>query len=198
MITEEQLKLFAPAINELLIPEVVEYFNKYSDQYAVSTPPRIAAFFAQVIHESGSFKYTREIWGPTAAQKRYEGRKDLGNDHPGDGYNFRGWGYMQVTGRGNTRTVSEALFNDDRLLQIPEFLDTHELAMRASFWYWQSRDLNKWADLPPDQKITTKKFGIVTPYEWLTILINGGRNGLQERIQIYNRICKILSLPETV
>lgn len=52
-------------------------------------------------HETGAFKWLREIWGPTPAQKAYEGRADLGNTVPGDGKRFMGRGYVQITGRRN-------------------------------------------------------------------------------------------------
>ncbi|MGB6105609.1 MAG: hypothetical protein WBF88_17335, partial [Pusillimonas sp.] len=54
-------------------------------EFDIIGPARIAAFLAQVGHESGGFVYTREIWGPTPAQLRYEGRADLGNIERGDG-----------------------------------------------------------------------------------------------------------------
>src|SRR5690606_17393021 len=70
-------------------------------EFEITAPTRLAAFLAQVGHESGGFVYAREIWGPTEAQKRYEGRKDLGNTQPGDGSRFRGRGLIQITGRAN-------------------------------------------------------------------------------------------------
>lgn len=64
----------------------------------------------------------REIWGPTPAQKRYEGRKDLGNTVPGDGKRFAGRGYVQITGRANyakasTLTGRDLVANPDLALQ---------------------------------------------------------------------------------
>ena len=56
--------------------------------YDIDTPTRLAAFLAQIGVESGHLEYVREIWGPTSAQIGYEGRADLGNTEPGDGYRF--------------------------------------------------------------------------------------------------------------
>lgn len=77
--------------------------------FGIDTPQRQAAFLAQVAHESGSFRYVREIWGPTAAQQRYEGRADLGNTEPGDGQRYLGRGLIQLTGRANARQARDAL-----------------------------------------------------------------------------------------
>lgn len=77
--------------------------------FGIDTPQRQAAFLAQIAHESGSFRYVREIWGPTAAQQRYEGRADLGNTEPGDGKRYLGRGLIQLTGRANARQARDAL-----------------------------------------------------------------------------------------
>lgn len=68
------------------------WLSYFAKQYGVTTNRRKAHFLAQIAHESGGFQWARELWGPTYAQRRYEGRRDLGNTQPGDGYRFRGRG----------------------------------------------------------------------------------------------------------
>jgi putative chitinase len=72
-------------------------------EFEVTTPLRQAAFLAQLAHESGQFRFMEEIWGPTPAQRRYEGRRDLGNIQPGDGFRYKGRGPIQITGRATTK-----------------------------------------------------------------------------------------------
>ena len=79
-------------------------------------------------HETGNFKYLREIWGPTAAQKRYEGRADLGNTQKGDGKRFMGRGLVHITGRRNYTDWSKRLGLD--LLKNPELAEKPEIAVR--------------------------------------------------------------------
>lgn len=79
-------------------------------------------------HESGAFKYMREIWGPTAAQRRYEGRKDLGNTVAGDGRKFIGRGFVQITGRRNYTDWSKRLGLD--LLKEPQLAERPEIAVK--------------------------------------------------------------------
>lgn len=83
--------------------------NAAMQRYGIDTKARQAAFLAQIGHESGRLRYVRELWGPTPAQRRYEGRKDLGNTQPGDGKRFMGRGLIQVTGRANYTTCGQAL-----------------------------------------------------------------------------------------
>jgi len=78
----------------------VNALNVACKQYDISTPKRIAAFLAQIAHESGMFRYSREIWGPTPAQIRYEGRRNLGNTQSGDGKRYMGRSLVgQITQR---------------------------------------------------------------------------------------------------
>lgn len=178
MITEQQLKQFAPNTKTELIPIVTKWFNEFSELYKVNTPLRIAAFFSQVIHESGSFKYTREI----ASGAAYENRKDLGNIHAGDGIKFKGRGFIQITGRSNYAELSKNILGNVNTLQDnPELLATPKYAMLSAFWFWDKRGLNKYADQAYLKTITKK--------------INGGLNGWEDRLKNYNRICDVLNLP---
>lgn len=145
-------------------------------EYGVNTKFRRAAFLAQVAHESGGFKYVRELWGPTTAQARYEGRTDLGNTQPGDGSRFRGRGLIQITGRANYAAGGEALGLD--LLTHPELLEEPKHAADSAAWFWQSHKLNELAD----QQLFTA----------ITRRINGGLNGQEERTALYHRALAVL------
>jgi|SRR6185312_9894569 len=175
--TEQELKIFSPNTPDQLIPIVTGWFNKYADRYEVNTPIRIAAFLAQLIHESNAFKATREY----ASGDAYEGRLDLGNVFKGDGKKFKGRGYIQVTGRNNYAAVSKFIFGDDTLLKNPDLLATPQYAMLSAFWFWDSRNLNALADIDYLKTITRR--------------INGALNGWNERLTNYNRICDYYKLP---
>lgn len=112
----------------------------------------MAAFIAQVGHESGQLKYVKEIWGPTAAQARYEGRKDLGNTVAGDGSKYRGRGLIQITGRANYMACGEGLGLD--LLALPELLEIPQHACMSAAWFWATRGLNTLADADDFKMIT--------------------------------------------
>ena len=91
--------------------KALELGNKYKSllaKYGITTPLRLAHFFSQIAHESGGFKYLAELGGKSYFDK-YEGRKDLGNTQKGDGYKFKGRGYIQVTGRANYSEISKDL-----------------------------------------------------------------------------------------
>lgn len=100
--------MITPALLRAAVGCTADLADIYADHLAdacalndITTPARLAAFLAQVGHESGSLKHTAELWGPTEAQKTYEGRKSLGNTQIGDGYYYRGRGLIQCTGRSN-------------------------------------------------------------------------------------------------
>jgi putative chitinase len=137
----------------------------------------VAAFLAQVGHESGSLVYTKELGGPTYFAK-YEGRADLGNTQPGDGAKFCGRGLIQVTGRANYRKCSLALFGDERLLATPDLLEKPEFAVRSAVWYWTKQNLNELAE--------------ADRFTDLTRAINGGTNGLEDRKERYRHALSVL------
>ena len=138
-------------------------------EFEINTPERQAAFLAQIGHESGGLRWVVELWGPTAAQIRYEGRTDLGNVQPGDGYKFRGRGLIQTTGRSNYRHTGEALGVD--LLANPELLSQPVLAARSAAWFWQEHACNELADAGKFEQISRR--------------INGGLNGYPERLGLW-------------
>lgn len=115
-----------------------------AELFDISTPKRLAAFLAQIAHESGQLIYVRELWGPTAAQRGYEGRADLGNTEPGDGKRFMGRGLIQITGRKNYLLCGMGLDLD--LLATPELLEQPEPAAASAAWYWHTHNLNRYAD----------------------------------------------------
>ena len=157
--------------------KALELGNKYKSllaKYGITTPLRLAHFFSQIAHESGGFKYLVELGGKSYFDK-YEGRKDLGNTQKGDGYKFKGRGYIQVTGRANYSEISKDLKID--FINNPELLEQEVNAMVSALWFWNKRKLNQFADLD-DIKTITKK-------------INGGYNGLKERQEYLTQYKKI-------
>ena len=149
--------------------EYQPYLDLAMAEFDITTPARQAAFLAQIGHESGGLHWAVEIWGPTDAQLRYEGRKDLGNLQPGDGYKFKGRGLIQTTGRSNYQAAGEALGVE--LTRHPELLAEPELAARSAAWFWQDRGLNELAD--------------VGDFTRITLRINGGTNGMGNRLALY-------------
>ncbi len=171
LITWEQIKTIAPYASKNA-DVFVSYLNNTMLKYGINTKLRIAMFVAQLAHESGSFKYTQEI----ASGRAYEGRKDLGNLHEGDGVRFKGRGLIQITGRSNYRELSCDLGVD--FLSNPKLLESPSWAVESAGWFWNKRKLNTLAD-KGDIKATTRK-------------INGGYNGLEDRKSFYARALEVL------
>ena len=146
-------------------------------RFGIDTPARQAAFLAQIGHESAGLRHVREIWGPTPAQLRYEGRKDLGNTVAGDGKRFMGRGLIQITGRHNYAQAGRAL--ELPLLQAPELLEQPQNAAHSAGWYWSSRNLNRFADSGD--------------FRGLTRAINGGYNGMDDRLRLWDMAKAALS-----
>ncbi|VVM90861.1 hypothetical protein PS684_03197 [Pseudomonas fluorescens] len=154
----------------------VPVLNTAMQRYQIVGRKRVAAFIAQLGHESGQLRYIREIWGPTPAQAKYEARADLGNTQPGDGSKYRGRGLIQITGRANYAACGEALGLD--LIIQPELLELPQYAAMSAAWFWKQNGLNDLADRDQFNTITRR--------------INGGLNGLQDRLEIWSRARAVL------
>ncbi|OBZ25491.1 lysozyme [Pseudomonas protegens] len=160
----------------------VPALNAAMSKYAIITRLRMAAFIAQIGHESGQLQWVRELGGDQYLSKYDTGTlaKRLGNtpEADGDGQKYRGRGLIQITGRANYEACSEALFSDARLLNTPELLETPVYAALSAGWFWQRAGLNTLADKGDFLTITKR--------------INGGTNGLADREALYQRALKVL------
>lgn len=148
----------------------IDALNAAMAEYEINTPNRIAAFLAQIGHESGRLVWVREIWGPTPAQRRYEERTDLGNIYPGDGRKYLGRGLIQITGRNNYKRCGDALGLD--LVSHPDLLEQPRVAARSAAWFWQKHRCNELAE--------------AGNFTGLTKIINGGLNGIADRIALWD------------
>jgi putative chitinase len=168
-------------------------YHSLLNTYEVNTPLRLAHFFGQLYHESKcvpieeNLNYSPERLGqvfpkyfPTKelansygnkpnhiANRIYGGRMGNGVEATGDGWKYRGRGFIQLTGKDNymkatTDTKIDFYNNPDLLLEEPN-------AMICALWYWTKIKGNKFAD----------KDDIKT----ITYLINGGLIGLDDRIK---------------
>jgi putative chitinase len=143
------------------------------EEFEINTQARQAAFLAQVGHESGQLRYVREL----ASGAAYEGRKDLGNTQPGDGIRFKGRGLIQITGRTNYAACGVALELD--LIARPELLEDPENACRSAGWFWKTHRLNELADAGDQVRVTKR--------------INGGTNGLADRMALFEKAQEVLA-----
>jgi putative chitinase len=171
MITDDQIRQMFPNAGARLNAHL-PYIVPSLEAMHIDTPDRIAAFLAQLAHESAEYRYMEEIADGSA----YEGRLDLGNTEPGDGVKFKGHGPIQITGRLNHAACGKALGID--LIAEPRLICTPVYGTASACWFWNSRDLSRLADR--------------NWFKTITRIINGGLNGLADRIQYWHRNCYLL------
>jgi putative chitinase len=171
--------------------------------YNIETASRVAAFLAQTAHESGGYRAIKENlnyravtlrkifpkYFPTdelaaqyagkpekIANKVYGGRMGNGPEESGDGFRYCGRGLIQLTGKDNYTRYAQSL--EISVEEAGEHLTTFEGCVQSAAWFWESNNLNQWAD----------KGDILT----LTKRINGGTIGLEDRIKHYNHALHVL------
>ncbi len=160
--------------------------------YQIDTPARQAMFLANIGHETGGLHYLTELWGPTDAQRRYEGRKDLGNTQPGDGAKFKGHGMLQVTGRYNHAKARDRLRVKFPDMGVPDFEEFPELLADP-----------KWASLSAGdyiERTNCQRYADIGDFDGYCDTINRGRktaadgdsNGWEDRTKLYKAATRVL------
>ena len=174
--------------------------------YEIDTPQRIASFIAQCAHESGNFRAIKEnlnYRAPTLrklfskyfptdelatayanmpnkqeaiANRIYANRMGNGPEESGDGYRYCGRGLIQLTGKTNYSLFAESL--EISVEEASEYLQTFEGAAQSACWFWESNNLNRFAD--------------VGDIKGLTRAINGGFIGLEDRIKHYEHALHVM------
>jgi putative chitinase len=193
-----EAQLLALGIEGKWLEPLQETFEKYQ----INTPKRQACFIGQCMHESGGFKFLKENLNYSAkalmatwpsrfpdmdmaekyerqpekiANKVYSGR--MGNTEDGDGAKYIGRGLIQLTGKDNYRAFGEAIGED--LVSNPQLVEQPRYAALSAGWFWNKRGLNALADA---MDVTT-----------MTVRINGGRIGIDDRIAKINKAIDILA-----
>jgi len=196
----EKLRGYIPDAVIAQIPDTASKFN-------INTPLRLAHFLAQCGHESGGFKVTQENLNYSAkglmgifkkyfptqqlaeayqrqpqkiANKVYASRMDNGNEASGDGYKFRGRGYIQLTGRANYTAFGKAI-NED-IANNPDVV-SGKYALLSAAWFWSKNGLNTLADGGASDQVVTS----------ITKRVNGGTIGLPDRIKHFKEYYHLLA-----
>lgn len=206
MITAEQFAQLYP--NSKDQQSWVDSMNTLFETYQINTPQRIAAFLAQCGHESGGWtkfeenlnysadrlavvfkKYFPTVAAATPyhrnpqkiANRVYSNRMGNGSEESGDGYKYRGRGPIQLTGKSNYTAFAKAMFDNwEEIVDNPDSVAYNkDVALMSAIWFWNTNNLNADADAE-DLKTMTRK-------------INGGYNGLDERVAHYNEAIRLLT-----
>ena len=178
-LTLEQLREVMPRLTQERAAALLPHLNHALEEARIDTPLRQAAFLAQIAHESAELT----LWTEQGSRRyflRYEpgrraGRR-VGNTQRGDGYRFRGRGPVQLTGRDNYQRAGRDLGLD--LLGNPDLVAAPAAGFRASAWFWNQRDLNRYADRGDFRTLTRR--------------LNGGLNHYAERVGYYLRAKRVL------
>ena len=185
IITDEKLAAMAGVAPNANMRSISIALNNYGQRFGLDEPQRLAHYLAQLLHESGRFRYDREVWGPTPAQARYDERTDLGNTkaRDGDGEKYMGRTAMQITGKANVTAFRDWCrkfidANCPDFVEQPDLMNTDPWEGLGPIWYWATRKLNALADENNIEQITKK--------------INGGLNGYADRVANYTRAALVL------
>lgn len=203
-LTLDQLKQLLP--KNQYVDEWHQALSQVLPEYEIDTPQRIAAFIAQCSHESAGFTVLKENLNYRAttlrkvfpkyfpddataeyyanlpnkqeaiANRVYANRMGNGDEHSGDGFRYCGRGLIQLTGKQNYSWFAASI--DMPVEETSEYLQTFEGAVQSACWFWETNNLNRFAD--------------VGDIKGLTKAINGGYIGLEDRIKHYEHAMQVL------
>ena len=189
------------------IPDkVIEQIPEVAAKFGVNTPLRLSHFLAQTGHESGGFRITTENLNYSAkglcgifkkyftelsakeferkpekiANIVYANRMGNGNQASGEGYKFRGRGFIQLTGKTNYQAFDKTV--EDNIEANPDLVATKYPLLSAA-WFWSKNKLNETSDGGATDEVVTK----------VTKKVNGGTIGLQDRIKHFKEYYQLLS-----
>ena len=190
------------------IPDaVIAMIPDTASKFGINTPLRLAHFLAQCGHESGGFRATQENLNYSAkglmgifkkyfpnaslaaqyerkpakiAAKVYGGRMGNGNEASGEGYKFRGRGYIQLTGKENYTAFGKSIGED--ILSNPDVVSS-KYALLSAAWFFSKNGLHKMADSGASDAVVTQ----------ITKRVNGGTIGLPDRIKHFKEYYKLLA-----
>ena len=205
MVTLELLKEICPKTKATVLAKYVEPLNTVGEHFGLfENPKRMAAFIAQIAHESGGFNFVKEglnysdkglvgtfkKYFPTVAStagyarnpakianKVYANRMGNGPESSGDGYKFCGRGLIQLTGKDNYTRFAKSISKS--IDEAVAYLETAEGAVARAGWFWDTNKLSVYADKGD--------------FVGLTRRINGGTIGLADRQHHYDIALKALA-----
>lgn len=172
-----------------VIDEFVASFNMWAIPYGINNTKRVVHYLAQVMHESACLRYTTEL----ASGAAYDtGAKAiaLGNtpEKDGDGQKYKGRGYIQLTGLANYKAFAASDLCTVDVVKEPGKVAEFPLNQMASMWFWQNHKLNELADQDDDGKMGEDIVRRITKK------VNGGQNGIAQRLFYYRRFKKEFGL----
>lgn len=197
-ITIDELDMAVPMARYEDLVKYIDFLDEGMTRFEINTPNRIAAFIAQLAHESGDFRHTeenlnyswaglRKTWPgrfPTDAIAQqyhrqperianvvYAGRYGNGVEASGDGWRYRGRGLIQLTFHDNYAAYSRAIA-EPSVISAPEQVAQPRHATLSACWFWQSHGLNPIADA-----------GDQAAFNQISFKINGGWNGKEDRLE---------------
>lgn len=208
VITEAQIRRAIPSVNNARLKEFVKVFNEWSDRFGINTPIRFTHFFAQVCCESGALAKTEEnlnysaeglmkTWPSRFTREKalqyahkpqaianyvYANRMGNGSEASGDGWKYKGRGFIGLTGKDMYRAYRTSGFCNGDLMSHPEWLAGSPGNAKSAMWFWWKHRLSDIADL--DNGINSNDI-----CRQITKKVNGGYLGLSNR-QYYMRKLK--------
>ncbi len=165
-VTPRVLRKFNPDLGDQRAERYAQEINEAMDAYGIDSNRQQAMFVGQIAHETDGFRTLEEY----SSGAQYEGRTELGNTKPGDGWRYKGRGAIQLTGRVNYEAATEEFGVD--FVKNPELAADPEHAFDIAAWWWKDHGLNRKA--------------ASNNYEGITQTINGGMTGHADRVHNYH------------